>query len=376
ADLAETEPEVDHAPLCAQNFRTRVGPKQRYVFLRNPTRARIELSLSESERAWLAPWETQIRVYARATGELLAVSPELPTAPAPVRALPPILPRLERWRFSNASPQLAPDYDDSGWQPIPERALEENRLDIDSLGLHYGCVWYRGTFEGPLDRLVLDARHLWAVWIDNILVDSGEQHRNPLGVGADGARARRVDLRRARPREGGGRRVIAILVESLGHNKDFADDVANPRGIVSLDTGASRIDWRFRGGLVRGERGLTPVVDFARVERGAAQELVLPHGWAGAPEGVGLYETSFRLEGVDPKRCALALAFDPGRGRANLYLNGCLIGRHWPERGPQRRFWLPWGVLSPDDENQLAIALWKRGERAVLGKPRLEAVAS
>jgi hypothetical protein len=99
---------------------------------------------------------------------------------------------------------------------------------------------------------------------------------------------------------------------------------------------------------------------------------VLPHGWAGAPEGVGLYETSFRLEGIDAKRDALALAFDPGRGRANLYLNGLLIGRVWPERGPQRRFWLPWGVLSPDDENHLAVTVWKSGARASLGKLRLE----
>jgi len=87
---------------------------------------------------------------------------------------------------------------------------------------------------------------------------------------------------------------------------------------------------------------------------------------------VALYETSFRLEGIDPKRTALALAFDPGRGKANLYLNGFLLGRYWPERGPQKRFPLPWGVLSPDDENQLAVALWKRSERAALGKLRLE----
>ena len=123
---------------------------------------------------------------------------------------------------------------------------------------------------------------------------------------------------------------------------------------------------------MHGERGLTPLVDFAGVERAHGEEVVLPHGWAGAPEGVALYETSFRLEGIDPKHTELALAFDPGRGKANLYLNGFLIGRYWPERGPQRRFPVPWGVLSPDDENQLAVALWKRSERAALGKLRIE----
>ena len=373
ADLAETEPDPDYARSCAQQFCTRVGQARRYVFLRNPTRERVELRLPEAERAWLAPWETQIRVYDKATAALVSVSPELPAAASGARALPPLLPRLERWRFSNASPQIAPGYDDAAWQPIPARALERNRLDLDALGLHYGFVWYRGTCDGGLDRLVLDARHVYAVWIDGTLVASGDQLRNTLGVGADGARARRVDLRRVRAREEG-RHTIVILVESLGHNKGFADDGANPRGIVTLDTGASRVRWRFRGGLIRGERGLTPVVDFAGVERSGMQELVLPHGWTGAPEGVGLYETSFRLESIDPKHTSLALAFDPGRGKANLYLNGWLIGRYWPERGPQRRFWLPWGVLSPDDENHLAVAVWKRGARAALGKLRLESV--
>ena len=79
----------------------------------------------------------------------------------------------------------------------------------------------------------------------------------------------------------------------------------------------------------------------------------------------------FTLEGVDPRDVSLGLRFDPGRGKANLYLNGYLLGRYWPERGPQRTFSLPWGVLHPDRENHLAIAVWKRAERAALGKVRL-----
>ncbi len=371
ADLAATELDPEHERSCLQHFRTRIGDSRRYAFLRNPTRERVELKLPEGERAWLAPWETQIRVYDKQTRALVAVSPELPEAPAASSGIPPLVPRLESWRFSNASPQLAPEYDDSSWPEIPARDVERGRIDLDTLGVHYGCIWYRGTFEGRLDRLVLDARHVYSVWIDGGLVASGAQLRNTLGVGADGARVRAIDLRRAF-RSDAGRHVIVILVESLGHNKGFADDFGNPRGIVSLDTGASRLHWRFRGGLVHGERGLTPRVDFAEVERRGTSELVLPHGWTGSPEGVGLYETSFRLEGIDPKRTALGLAFDPGRGRANLYLNGWLLGRCWIERGPQRRFWLPWGVLSADDENHLAITVWKSDARAALGKPRLE----
>ncbi len=370
-DLAATDPDPDHDPWSAEHFATRVGAAQRYVFLRNPSRARVGVPCPEPERSSLAPWETQIRVYHRHTKQLLGVSPELPESAAAAPALPPLLPRLERWRFADASPQLAAGYDDSSWTALPRRAVELGELHLDALGLHWGFVWYRGRFAGRLDRLVLDARHCFAVWINGRLVAAGDQLRNPLGVGADGARAARVSLRDAVFSESG-ENLIVILVESLGHNKAFADDGGNPRGVVSLDTGATRVRWRWRGGLVRGERGLTPIVDFAGVERAHEAEVVLPHGWAGAPEGVGLYETTFRLEGIDPKHTGLALALDPGRGKANLYLNGFLIGRYWPERGPQRRFLLPWGVLSPDDENQLAVALWKRSARAALGKLRIE----
>ena len=75
---------------------------------------------------------------------------------------------------------------------------------------------------------------------------------------------------------------------------------------------------------------------------------------------------------IAPYTAALAARMDPGRGKANLYLNGFLIGRYWPEMGPQQKFPLPWGVLSPDEENHLAVALWKRTPRAALGKVRLE----
>ncbi|MEE9282073.1 MAG: beta-galactosidase [Myxococcota bacterium] len=368
-DLAQTERVEPHTPWCREHLLTRQGPHRRFVYLRNPRRRATTVPASEAERSTLGPRETQIRVY-DAGGALEAVSPELPaqTPPPPPPSQP--LPALSSWSFAGASPQLEPAYDDADWDEIPDDAVELNRMDIDALGVHYGCIWYRGTFSGPLDRLQLDARHCWAVWINGALVAQGDQFQNTLGVGPDGARLSRIPLRRASFVEG--KNTIVILVESLGHNKGFADDAANPRGIVRIDAGGTPVQWRFRGGLVRGEQGMNPVVALEGVERSGSQQVALPHGWEGEPHGVGLYETRFALAGIDPKNTALGLAFDPGRGKANVYLNGYLIGRYWPERGPQRRFFLPWGVLEPDGENQLAIAVWKRTPRAALGAVRLE----
>jgi len=269
-----------------------------------------------------------------------------------------------------ASPQLEPAYDDSSWGEISRSQMERGAADMDSLGVHYGFIWYRGTFQRSLDRLMLDARHCYAVWINHELVAFGDQFQNRVGVGPDGARMRRIALHRVGWNEG--RNVIVILVESLGHNKGSIGDVINPRGLVRIDTGLTPVSWRFRDGLLRGERGMNPLVAFESVEGTGQQEVVLPHGWEEDPSGVGLYQTEFRLEGIDPKELALVLAFDPGHGKTNLYLNGHLIGRYWPERGPQRRFLLPWGLLEPDEENHLALAVWKRSRTAALGKVRLE----
>jgi beta-galactosidase len=370
-DLCETD-RVDEDSWCPEHVVTRQGPKRRFVFLRNPSRDPRRVPTPEAERSTLAPWETQIRVYTSA-GQLEGVSPA-PVARISPRepALDVELPRLESWDFCGASPQIDTSYDDSSWTEIPASLLERQRIDMDTLGVHYGFIWYRGTFQRPLERLILDARHCWSVWVNRELVGSGDQFRNTLGVGPEGARRTRIPVRKLPYLEG--RNTIAILVESLGHHKGFADDVANPRGLVGLDTGGTPIDWRFRGGLIRGERDLAPVVAFEGVERTQMESVVLPHGWAGDPQGVGLYETRFRLDGIDPERTQVGVSFDPGQGKANLYLNGYLLGRYWPERGPQQRFPLPWGVLREDEENHLAIALWKRSERAALGRVRLEPI--
>ena len=370
ADLAETDWIAGSGRWCPEHLCTRQGPEYRFEFLRNPRTEARRVPTPEAERSELEPWEMQIRVYGPGK-QLAGVSPGPVPRVSPPAPAPPPLPRLSTWRFSGASPQLDPAYDDSGWTEIDRQQVEQRHIDIDSLGVHYGFIWYRGLFRGALDRLYLDARHSWAVWVNRQLVAAGDQFQNPIGVGPDGARKRRVSLSDVAWNDG--RNVIVILVESLGHNKGFVDDGALPRGIVDIDTGGTPISWRYRAGLVRGERGMNPLVAFEGIERAPAQqEVELPHVWGTEPHGIGLYETSFALSGIDPKRVALGLSFDPGHGKANLYLNGYLIGRYWPEMGPQRQFVLPWGMLHPDEENQLAIAVWKRSARATLGKVRLQ----
>jgi len=54
--------------------------------------------------------------------------------------------------------------------------------------------------------------------------------------------------------------------------------------------------------------------------------------------------------------------------KANIYLNGWLIGRYWDSVGPQKVFYLPSGILDHSGENHLAIALWRWRHPARIGK--------
>ncbi|MCE2390717.1 MAG: beta-galactosidase [Proteobacteria bacterium] len=368
SDLMQAGPVQARGEWCPQHLGTLEGSGRRFAFLRNDTGVPVRVPTPEAERSELGAWESQIRVYGPGR-ELEGVSP-LPAAPA-VRAGPPPLPELERWSLASASPQLDPAYDDEAWDEIPAERLERGRMDLDDLGLHYGFVWYRGTFAGPLDRLSFDARNCYAVWINGRLLAAGDLYRNPHGIGPDGARPASVTLSSVDFNPG--RNALVILVESLGHPQGLADERGR-RGLVAIDTGGTRIRWRYRGGLIRGERGITPQVAFESIERGPSQDVGLPYSWSGEPEGVAVFETPFELDGVDPSVHRLALSFDSGICKANLYANGHLLGRYWPERGPQRRFVLPWGILRAEAENQLAVVLWKRSDRAALGRLQLEVV--
>jgi len=73
-------------------------------------------------------------------------------------------------------------------------------------------------------------------------------------------------------------------------------------------------------------------------------------------------------------RVPLGLAMDDavrGADKAMLFVNGYMLGRYWPERGPQTTFVLPDGIVH-HGRNELAIALWRRdGEKGMLGAVRL-----
>ncbi len=277
------------------------------------------------------------------------------------------LPELRDWTVCDVSPQIAADYDDCGW-----RALSgTERYDFAGIGNYYGYGWYRGTYSGKMSRMLLDARHCCSVWVNGKLVASKDNFRNTSGVGDDIAET--FDIKIPDSYQTGEKNVVTVLVESLGFNKDFECDAKNPRGIVSVRCFGVDVAWRFRGGLIDGEKGLTPVLEKGMFEAyGGKKPVVLPYTLGVAEEGVAMFETTVTLDVADPDNTPLAIKLDDSYSKANIYVNGWLMGRYWKEMGPQTSFFIPWGILDPKGRNHIAITIWRRFEKGNLGRVTLE----
>lgn len=349
-------------------YRVRKSENKTYVFLRNLSREtkRIKLDFhSEEITCW--PVEERLLVFDK-ENKLTANYGQVKTAKPPKKESPFTLPELKEWTLSHASPQLKYDYDDASWQ-----AVSENQpMDIDSLGLHYGYVWHRGIYTGKLDSITLDARHCVSIYVNGALVKSYDNFPNVLAVGKDFARTKTWKI--SPDIQTYEQNVIVIVVESLGHNKDFEEDAKNPRGIIKLSAHGAPVSWKFRGGLVKGEVGLTPVVDFSGVEKENSIKVSLPYAIPFSQYGIFLLETKFSLqlpqESVHDFPVFLELT--EAHSKANIYLNGVLLGRYWQKWGPQKKFYLPPGILNIfGSENHLAVAVWKRTERGDIGGVRL-----
>ncbi len=348
-----------------------------FRFVQSASPGSESLAYSAEPCTRLTSFETQLRVYA-AGGRFEAMHDPLRGVQYSEREsgeLDVELPELNVWKFSVCSGQTDATYDDDDWEEIAQERVSRDRIDLDSLGVHHGFIWYRGTFLGALDRLIIELRHSYAIWLNGRLIAQGEPHSGLHSLGFEPPERAQIQIPAGSCSDG--RNALVILVESLGHPDDLAGGSRQRSGLIHLDTGSTRLRWRYRGGLVRGEGGLAPVVAFEAVDRASSREVSLPHAWEDAGVGVGLYEASFRLEGIDLEKCPLALRLDPSCGRANLYLNGILIGRYWPERGPQREFFLPRGVLrEAPQENHIGIAVWKRWPGAALGNVRFVPVGT
>ncbi len=307
------------------------------------------------------------------------------------------------WTRRMDSPEAKPDFDDAGWIKVDNRGsaaqtwtLPERgqpTLAMSDYGFHHGDVWYRGRIsitDPKTTQLELfygaGGAGMIQVWIDGRFVgqhelDTGRQFPETT----DSVKFTLGD--KLAP----GEHVIAVMVRNNSHNWNLmADDYhREARGLIaaSLTARAGKrfavpIQWR-----IQGNRGGEAIADVVRGPMnngglyGEREGWYLPGkpagaGWTTAqvtapPPAPGTYwlRTAFKLDLPKQHDIQLGLAFgDTGRARSErenralIFVNGWNMGQFIAHIGPQRTFVIPPGILNPNGENTIALAVTTDGK--------------
>jgi beta-galactosidase GanA len=296
------------------------------------------------------------------------------------------LPALTGWKYRLETQEASPGFDDSRWT-VADRLTTDNPtppgtlpvLYADEYGFHHGDVWYRGHFTatGRETAAALTAvtgrAGIYAAWL------------NGTYLGSSGSGAHSFQLPPGALKAGQDN-VLSVLVENMGHNEDFSatDSHKEPRGLTAaaLVGATPTLTWRIQGNR-GGEHPVDPVRgpmnagglygqrngwSLPRFPDGGWQAVTLPH--REPTPGVAWYRTSVTLDLPKGQDTAVGLRIqdDPARHyRAQIYVNGWLLGRYVNDVGPQHVFSLPTGILRANGDNTIAIAGWGADSTGGLG---------
>jgi beta-galactosidase GanA len=295
------------------------------------------------------------------------------------------LPVLNSWKFAGESPEVAQSFNDSAWTPADHTSTTNpnvpstSTLLADDYGFHYGFVWYRGHFiaTGQEVSFKISARQSYSVYLNGAFVGSVD---TPIADPPYVYAPPHVFTLPTGTLKTGQDNVIAVLTESLGHDEGWVAGPAaqSPQGILeaSFDSGTA-VSWKIQGN-VGGEQGGDPTQGLMNAsglfgerngwyrpgfDDGNWQSVSLPDSWNGrlGPGAIGWYRAHFSLNLPIGVQAPIGLTIPHVSDKAIIWVNGWLIGRYWEQRGPQHQFYLPQGILNPQGDNVVAIAVWNRG---------------
>ena len=313
-----------------------------------------------------------------------------------------VLPKLEalQWTRRMDSPEARPGFDDSQWIKADHRASAaqtwtmpergQPTLSMSDYGFHHGDVWYRGRVrvtDPKTNQLELfyggGGAGMIQVWIDGKFVGQDEMDTGrSFPETTDSVKYSLGKL-------AAGEHIISVMVRNNSHNWNLmADDYhREARGLISASLtsrGGQRfgvpIEWR-----IQGNKGGEAIADTVRGPLnngglyGEREGWHLPgkqDGWqparpAAAPPAAGTYwlRTSFALDLPKGHDVQLGLTFgDTSRprsdrdNRALIFVNGWNMGQFIANIGPQRTFVIPPGILNPNGQNTIALAVTTDGK--------------
>ena len=294
-------------------------------------------------------------------------------------AVPVTLPALDRWKHEQETPEAQPAFDDSRWAVADRMSTFSSTgagslpvLYADDYGFHTGSTWYRGRFRAGAGatgvHLVSDSgggAQAFSVWLNGMFLGSSTTGSGDFTFPAGASSTDGDDI-------------LSVLTVNMGHEEDYDSTNGNKaaRGLTAATLAGAPITpitWRLQG-VRGGEQQIDPVRgplstgglygeragwSLPGFDDRSWPAVTLPH--RDTTPGVSWYRTSVRLDlpaGQDTS-LGLTLTDDPAhRYRAQLFVNGWLVGNYVNYLGPQHTFPVPNGILRTDGDNSIAIAVW------------------
>ena len=226
------------------------------------------------------------------------------------------------------SPEIDLHYDYTGWQKI------KDSTDAFSCDMYDEFIWYKTAIPKNLTEITLNARHLFAVYINGKEVLNRNSYKND--------KLQDIPETISIPLNNNiltsDKNELTVLVQNLGFDKGFSGDTNNPRGLVSFKT-EPELPVEFF------------VCEKLALERTAKFESDNPY--------LAKITVNFDIDLSDDKFVAKYISFENFRcRRATIFLNGIKIGRYIKRRNVQDKFYLINEFLKP--HNTIDIIVWEK----------------
>ena len=245
------------------------------------------------------------------------------------------LQQLEISKVEFCSPEIDTDFNYSDWKII------ENKTDAFSCDMYNEFIWYKAQIPDNLSEITLNARHLFAVYINGKEVINRNSYKNEQLQ--DVPETISVPLNKSILTKHINE--LTILVQNLGFDKGFSGDTNNPRGLVFFET-TPKIPVNFY---------VQENLSFERTQKYISENPYLAK-----------ITVEFDADFKDNVFFAKYISFENFRcRRATIFLNGIKIGRYIKRRNVQDKFYLINEFLKP--HNVVDIVVWEK-ERNIKSK--------